>query len=67
MYKALVDVVIVFGGEQLHLTEGALYDLKTLQPGEIDFLLAAEYVAKAKGTKAKAATPEDAIEPPETR
>ena len=67
MYRALVDVQIIFRGEPLHLKEGALFDLKDLQPSEVDFLLAAEYVEKAKGKNPKPETPEEKTPKAESR
>lgn len=67
MYRALVDLAINIRGDILHLREGALVDLEGLQPGEVDFLLAAEYVEKAKGAKGKPETPESKRNEPEKR
>lgn len=67
MYRALVGVTILFRCGPLHLTEGALVDLKELQPGEVDFLIAAEYVEKVKGAKVKIETPESKRDEPEKR
>lgn len=67
MYRALVDVQIIFRGEPLHMKEGELFDLKELQPSEVDFLLAAEYVEKAKGKTLQVETPESKTPKAESR